>query len=132
MLPGVLGHRHGALQLFASFGISAQLQKQISPDTMQQMIAGQNRLSPQNIQRIEPRTGSLSHSHRYRAIQRHYRRRAHLKQGVIKKHDPLPVGLRRRVGPRVTSGNRGLQGVSAGAATQPLRATERRHSSFDL
>ena len=55
-----------------------------------------------------------------------------MKQGVIEKNDPLPVGLRYGVGSRVTSGNRRLQGVTMGAATQVLRAIERSHSSLNL
>ena len=87
---------------------------------------GQRRLSRDSIQRVEPRGRSLCHSDCDRAVQRHHRRWANLKQGVIEKNDPLPVRIRYGVGSRVTSSDCRLQCVTVGAATQLLRAMERK------
>src|SRR6266851_2885140 len=96
------------------------------------MIVGQRLLSRESIERVESSGRSVGHSDGYRAVQRDDGRWADLKQGVIEKHDPLPVGLCYGVGSRMTRSDRRLQGVTMGAAIQILRAMERGHSSLDL
>src|SRR4051812_17157820 len=118
LLATVFGHRQGALQLFARFGKASQLREQICPDARQQMIVGERGLGRQLIERVESSGGTLCHSDRYRAVQRHDGRWADLKQGVIVEDDLLPISLPCALGLCVARGNRRLQRVRAGAATE--------------
>src|SRR4051794_13892730 len=96
------------------------------------MIVGQRGCSRDSIQRMEPGGWPLCHSDGYRAVQPNDGRRADLKQGVIEKHDPPPVGIRSGLGSRVTRSDRGLQGVAMIAATELLRPLECSHTSLNL
>jgi hypothetical protein len=58
-LAAVLGHRKGALQLFARFGKAAQLYEQVCPDAGEEMIAGQRRFSCESVERVESSGGAV-------------------------------------------------------------------------
>src|ERR1700733_10201619 len=93
------------------------------------MIRLQRRLRRQGIDEFETRSGAVGHADCNRAIELYDRRGHELRQRIVERGDPRPVGLIRRAGARMAGGDGGLQRVVADAAAESFDAFEGRETA---
>jgi hypothetical protein len=95
------------------------------------MVSLERRLGGQRIDELEARCGTERHRERDCTVQLHDGRWRELGEGIVERHDALPVRLRRGTRSRMTGGDRGLERVRAERAAEILGTLECRETAMD-
>src|SRR5262245_43498696 len=101
------------LELRAGIVTAAQLQQEVATNARQQVVVAKSGLVRERVDELEPRSGSEGHGDSDYAIQLDDRRARDLHECVIEGDDLLPVRCVPGAGPRVASGDGGLDCVRA-------------------
>ena len=110
---------------------SSELVQQIAADAWQQVIVLQRRFSAKAVDRVEARLGSSGHADGDGAVQVDDRRRRHVSQLVVERHDPVPIGRVSFERAGMTGGDRRLQQLRSARNTKTLGARDRRQPALN-